>query len=499
VCVALIILSVGPSFAQPAGSSSPGDEKTAQPTPATGQPTTTPVTAQPITAPTPTVKPTPPPTPTAPPTLVPPPAPLPSPTKVPAKPTAAKKTNAGVKKLTLSELLVEVADKTIISGFIQTDYLVRDISLDELSDSTGEPLNEDGFLMRNARLRFESDWRWVGMYGEIEMFTAGRTARPVALDVHAQLPGKDGKPPLLQVRAGIFPVAFGFEDFQQGNADRFFGERALFSHAFVPGRFDTGAALSGHIWGVDWIVAVQNGEPLGAANYDVVDPNAAKDVSGRVRVRGDLFGGVRAAGAVSMLYGKGFSAGTPPTKDTFEWRDLNEDGRVLPSELIPIPGSAGRPSENFKRWGLGADFQIWAPIPRLGELMFYGEAAIGVNLDRAVAPADPVLLGRDQRSIGFYVAAVQEFAEYFKVGARFEQYEPNVDSLELFDGVTVITRRRFRTLTSGISANTKLSATVRARLLIEYEFQRNSLGRNNQGRPAQLDNNTFRVRAEVVF
>ncbi len=407
---------------------------------------------------------------------------------------------AATGKLTVKRALDELAAKTVLSGFIQTDYLVKDISLDELSDSTREPLNEDGFLMRNARLMFDTNWKWVGMSGQLEWFTGGHTARAVALDMHAQIPNADEtKPPLLQVRVGLFPVAFGYESYEEGNAQRFFGERTLFAHGFVPGRFDLGAGVSGHIWGVDWIVAVQNGEPIDASHYDLNDPNAAKDISGRVRVRGRLAGGIKAAAAVSMLYGRGFSAGTPPTKDTFEWRDLNEDGRVLPSELIPIPGSAGRPSENFDRWGMGADVQVWAEIPRVGELMVYAEAAIGVNLDRAVAPADPVLLGRDQRSIGFYVAAIQDFAKHFKAGVRFEQYEPNVDSLELFDGVTVVTRRRFRTLTSALSANAYLSKTVRARLLLEYEFQRNSLGRNNQGRPAQLDNNVIRARAEVRF
>jgi hypothetical protein len=391
-------------------------------------------------------------------------------------------------------------DGVEISGFSQIDYLRREISLDELSDGTGEPLNEDRFLVRRARLRVDRDWRYVGFSAITELFVDGSTARPVAFDIHAQLPGRRaGDPPLLQLRAGMFPVPFGFESYEQIDPERFFGERTLFAYGLVPGRFDLGAALSGHLWGVDWIVAAQNGEPRESGEFAYADPNAAKDLAGRVRVTGELFGGVRGAAAVSLLHGRGFSPGTPPTKDTFEWQDLNEDGRVLPSELIPIPGSSGRPSQNYDRWGLGADVQLWTDVPHLGELMLYGELATAVNLDRGVAPADPVLLGRDQRGFGFYVAAVQRLTRHATAGVRFEQYEPNADTLELFDGVTVITRRRFRTLTAGLSGNRQLSATARARMLVEYEHQRNSLGRDNRGRPAQLDNDTLRVRMEIAF
>jgi hypothetical protein len=116
-----------------------------------------------------------------------------------------------------------------------------------------------------------------------------------------------------------------------------------------------------------------------------------------------------------------------------------------------------------------------------------------------VAVADPVLLGRDQRSLGFYVAAVQELTKHASLGLRFEQYDPNADALELFDGMTVVTRRRFRTLTTGVAGHMHLGGGARGRILAEYEAQRNSLGRDNQGRPAQLDNDTLRIRMELRF
>ncbi|MBL4634801.1 MAG: hypothetical protein JKY56_13085 [Kofleriaceae bacterium] len=385
-----------------------------------------------------------------------------------------------------------------ISGLAQIDYLRLQRSSDELSDGSDQSLNEDRFTVRRARLQLVRDWEYVGVSSLTELF-AGQGVRQVALDVHAQLPGREGQAPVLRARAGLFAVPFGFENYGQTNGQRFFGERSLFSYAFVPGRHDFGAGLEGHLYGVDWVVAAQNGEPLESGRFAGEDPNAAKDFSGRVRTKGRLTESVSIALSASFLYGTGFSPGTPPTKDTFEWRDLNEDGRVLVSELIPIPGSAGRASQNFNRWGLGSDIQLWAQIPRLGELFVYGELALAVNLDRGVAPADPILLGRDQRSLGYYVAAVQELGQHATLGVRFEHYEPSADALDLFGGMTVVTRRRFRTLTTGLSANLPLADGTRARILLEYEYQQNSLGRDNRGLPAQLDNDTLRVRAEMAF
>lgn len=399
----------------------------------------------------------------------------------------------------LLEAATSFAENARVSGFGQVDYLRLERSLDELGDGSRQPLNEDRFAVRHARLRLDRDWDYVGLTAITELFDGESGVRPIAFDLHVGLPGTKDTPPLILLRAGLMPVPFGYESYQEGDAQRFFGERTLFAYGLVPGRFDVGAALEGHMLGVDWIVAAQNGEPLEAASFSYQDPNAAKDIAGRVRVVGELVTGVRAAFASSFLMGTGFSPGTPPTKDSFEWRDLNEDGRVLTSELIPIPGSAGRASQNFERWGLGADAQLWAQIPRLGELFLYAEVALAVNLDRAVAVADPVLFGRDQRSLGFYVAAVQELTKHASVGLRFEQYDPNADALELFDGMTVVTRRRFRTLTSAIAANLPMGGHTRARLLAEYEAQRNSLGRDNQGRPAQLDNDTLRIRLELRF
>ncbi|MEM7152567.1 MAG: hypothetical protein AAF799_06985 [Myxococcota bacterium] len=384
-------------------------------------------------------------------------------------------------------------------GFIQVDFLHRQISEDELSDGTREPLNETGFSLRNARFGFDADWRYVGTTAYVDLFSDGGWVRPATVDLHVQLPGKEGAPPLVQLRAGLLRVPFGFENDNQNDAQRFFGERTLVSHAYMPGLFDVGASLSGQLWALRWIVGVYNGQPVGAPGFGYRDPNAAKDFAGRLQLRGDAFRWLDAAIGLSGLWGKGFSAGTPATKDSFDWVDLNEDGRVTLAEIIPVTGSAGRPSENFSRWGLGADVQLRSQIPRIGQLMLYAEVAAGHNLDRGVAIADPVLLRRDQRGIGGYVGLTQQLTRHATIGVRYDEYLPDLDTLEPYEGTVVITRRRFQTVTAGVAAHLQQGEAMATRLLLEYAHQRNSLGRDAAGRPAQLDNDTLRVRAEVVF
>ena len=53
-----------------------------------------------------------------------------------------------------------------LSGFTQVDYLRRQISEDQLSDGSGEPLNENRFILRHARVRLDGDWRYAGFSGD---------------------------------------------------------------------------------------------------------------------------------------------------------------------------------------------------------------------------------------------------------------------------------------------------------------------------------------------
>jgi len=390
-----------------------------------------------------------------------------------------------------------------ISGIIQAEYLRRQISEDQLADGSGQPLNENRFLLRRARIGVDGEWRYVGTTMVAGLSTARSSKsmafRPINVDIHAQIPSDDHRRPYLLIRAGLIPVAFGFESYGQSNAERFFGERSLVVRGFVPGKFDMGASIEGYMWDLHWTLAIQNGQPIDVADFSYGDPNDAKDLSARVRVVEDIFPRLKAAMAVSILRGTGFSPGTTPTKDTFEWQDLNEDGRVSESEMIPIPGSAGRPSENFSRWGASADAQLWIQIPRLGQAMIYAEIALGSNLDRGVVIADPIFLGRDQRSLGWYGAFTQALGHWVTVGLRYDRYSPNLDSIDLYGGISVVTVREFHALSGGLSTQVDLKDSVSLRLLGEYEGQRNALGLDTSGKPSHLKNDTFRLRLELIF
>jgi len=387
------------------------------------------------------------------------------------------------------------------SGYLQLDLDRHDLSVDQLDDGSGAPLNDDAFVVRRARLRAEGSWRFLGVIAEAHFDTVnGPSLGARQLEAFAAYPGdQDGDPPLLRFGAGSFEVPFGYEVYGQSNRERLFTERALMAAAFFPGEFDLGARLSGTASALSWVIAVQNGEPLGVAPFPLRDPNAAKDFAGRVRLGAPLPFGIRLDGAVSALVGEGLSRGTPPTKDVLVWRDFNEDGLVQNSELSAILGAAARPSEGFRRWALGADLQLRAAVPVLGELSLYGELALAVNLDRAIRPADPIALGRDQRSLGWYVALSQELTEHAMIGVRVDHYAPNIDALELQGGETVLLAETFTTWTFAVAGRIALGAHVRARAILEYALADNALGRDDAGLPARLDADVLRLRVEVGF
>lgn len=390
------------------------------------------------------------------------------------------------------------ASHLAVSGYVQADFQKLDRSSDQLDDGTALPLNEDAFTIRRARLQLSGQWMWLGIDVEADFTTLGGPQVGLRhVEGHAQWPPQDDKP-LIYFGVGSFEVPFGYEVYGQGNLDRLFTERAKLSQAFVPGEFDVGARLAGQLGWLGWVIALQNGEPVGGAALPGVDPNAAKDVAARITAGTSLAWGLSLDGGFSTLIGRGFHEGTPPTKDSVVWRDFNEDGIVQQSELIAIRGAAGIGSENFDRWGVAADLQLRAPVPIIGELTIYGEIAFAVNLDRGVAPEDPVSLGRDQRSRGWYVAVTQELGRYAMAGVRVDRYEPNTDALDLQGGLTVLARRPFTTYTFTGAGRLEV-AGARGRAIVEYSHEDNALGRDDAGRPAKLANDVFRARIEVSF
>lgn len=389
-----------------------------------------------------------------------------------------------------------------LSGFVQVDYLHSQLSSDELADGDAEPLNENRFMVRRARLRadgqrgpieysLEADFNTVdgAELGLRETEVAVFGVAPKSWNLGFSLTGRVG--------AGVIRAPFGYEVYVERDVERLFAERSLMSQALFPGEFDVGARASLEAPFASLVVAVMNGEPIGSDAFPARDPNNAKDVVGRAELRGN-FGPVQLSGGFAAAWGKGFHPGSPPTKDSLVWRDLNEDGIVQLSELTAIPGGAGTPSESFERWGAEVDLQVAFPIPCVGTMRVYAEASLASNLDRGIRPADPVLLGRDQRSLGGYAAIVQQLGDSGAVGVRADYYRPEIDATDLQGGDLVRSRETFTSVSAAGSWGVAAGG-ARGRVVVDFTHRRDPLGRDAAGRPADLANDELTARLEVVF
>ena len=384
-----------------------------------------------------------------------------------------------------------------ISGFVQADLNVRQTSEDQLNSSTGAPLNDNRFLLRRARLSTAVDQKYFAGVVEIDANTVnGAQVRP--MNVEATVKWPSGSVPLAGLTAGLFKIPFGFEVLQS-DRDRLFAERSAFVRALFPGEYDLGLRLSGGWRFVRYALAVQNGEPLGEGTFPLRDPNQAKDITGRLGIVSQISDKVSVQAGFSGLTGKGFHKGAPPTKPTLTWQDLNENGRYDSNELIVSPGTSGQPSQNFSRNAIGVDALVSLRYWNNASTTIYAELARANNLDRGFLIADPYgPLGRDLREWGYYVAAVQELGRHFKLGLRYDYYNPDLDSTDRQAGVLVPSSQAISTVSAAVALIGKAGA-LSGRLVAQYDWVFDNQGRNASGMPADLKNNAFTLRTEVAF
>jgi hypothetical protein len=383
-----------------------------------------------------------------------------------------------------------------LSGFVHADVGFRQSSEDELNGSTGDPLNEDRFSIRRARLRAAFDDRYVGGVLEIDgNTTRGTTARLIGAEASLKLPGAPGSDtPLVMGTVGLFKIPFGYEVLQS-DRDRTFLERSTVVRALFPGEYDAGARLAGGWRFLRYALAVQNGEPIGERGFALRDPNQAKDVVGRIGLEASIVATLAGAVGVSGVKGRGFHKGTPSTKTTLTFQDRNEDGRVQQGEILVVPGSSATAAQQFSRHALGVDGRVSFTVERLGQTTVYGELILASNLDRAILVADPFgAAGRDQRELGYYGAVTQDVGQHLTLGVRYDFYNPDRDSAGQEQARAVPQQRSYKSWA--------LAAALRARsgrLIFEYDLNRNHLGRDSAGLPANLKDNAFTVRAEMKF
>lgn len=381
-------------------------------------------------------------------------------------------------------------------GYVQADYQVRQSSEDQLNPTSGVPLNEDRFLIRRARLGVAFDRR----YGEGRIEADGNTVNGAAgfrlVDVEASVkwPGQgDVALPLAMGTIGSFKVPFGFETPQDDRA-RFFLERSTASRAFFPGQYDLGARVSGAWNFVRYVLAVQNGQPLGGNSFAGLDPNHQKDIMGRLGVDSTIRQRVDLLAGVSALRGTGFHAGRLASKSTVQWINSSETGNFTPSELNGTPALAAGPSSSFTRFGFGADVLLTGRLLGLGETTLGAEFYLANDLDRGVFPADPNgVVGRSFREMGYFVSATQRLGS-FMIGARFDYYNPDQDSNQKSKGNPVPTDVSYRTL-SGAAA----WVASWGRFIVEYDRNWNHLGIGANGMPSNLKDDAVIARGEVGF
>ncbi|HYV49065.1 MAG TPA: hypothetical protein VFA20_29600 [Myxococcaceae bacterium] len=380
-----------------------------------------------------------------------------------------------------------------VSGYVQADAVAwSEASVDELDPSTGAPLNQDRFLVRRARLHAGVTRGLFSASVEVDGNTvSGPALRLIDAEVSARWPSEG--PPLAMLSAGLLRIPFGY-DVRLNARDRFFLEESRVARALFPGEYDLGVRLQGAWRFLRYQVAVMNGEPIGERALPALDPNAAKDVVGRLAVAGTI-GPVNIEVAASGLEGVGFHPGTPSTKDTVTWRDVNEDGVVQLSEIQVIAGTPATPSEGFRRYALGGDLQLSVPVPALGRFELAAEAIWATNLDRGLFIADPVARSRDVRELGFAAGAVQRLPAGFALGVRFDRYAPDADARDA-QGAQVVPLDSSLS-TWAFAASWSWRGT--ARVLLELDHEDNLLGRAANGAPARLASDSLVARAEVAF
>lgn len=381
------------------------------------------------------------------------------------------------------------------SGFFQVDWVIHNQQSQDEINGESQPLNQDRFLLRRGHVRVDVDKGLVSGALEIDANTVnGPQVRPIDAEISLHWPEKPREGvPFFEATMGLMRIPFGFE-VQELDYVRPFLERATVLQALFPGEFDLGARFRTTYRFLDCAIAVMNGSPIGAKVFPDITPTQEKDVVGRVGVDVRIAPGVRFQAGVSADTGTGFHSGTPATKAVLVWQDQNGDGLVEPNEVVAIGGSPATPSQTFHRFAFGGDARITARLPPLGDFSVRAEVVDGMNLDRGLEPADPVGAGHDLREVGWSGGATLEVTRWGMIGARYDVYNPDADATQQRAANLVPTDRSYSTF-----ALMGMLRYDQARLLLEYDINKNPLGLAANGAPTTLAANALTLRAQMVF
>jgi hypothetical protein len=385
--------------------------------------------------------------------------------------------------------------KVSLGGFAQADLQWRQSSEEQLDNATREPLNETRFLVRRARLRPQVEYGFVSGAIEADFNTLNSAqARIIGAEVSAQYTPEGATAPLVQATIGQFKVPFGFE-VSQSDRERLFMERSNVIRSLFPGEYDLGLRVQGSWRFVRYAAAWMNGHPLGEKAFAVRAPIAPRDVIVRLGVDAKVVPELRIEAGFSALFGTGFHAGAPATKDQIVWRDTNGDNIAQTNELQIISGQPASASSTFARQAIGGDLRVTFDLLPFGQTQLVGELVWMKNLDRLLAPSDPVAISRDLRGLGWHAGLVQHVTQWFAVGVRYDRYNPDLDALDSRAAQVLPKDQTFSTL----AVTGAFFYRPVLRLLAEYQHNTNPLGRDAQGNPTTLADDAVIFRAEVSF
>jgi hypothetical protein len=385
-------------------------------------------------------------------------------------------------------LLPEFLRNLTFSGYIQGEYETNQDSQDQLSP-TGDPLNQDRFVLRRARVKVEKEWQYASAMIE----TDGNTVNgPYFGLLHAEASvlyrGERAYslPPFLELTFGQFDLPFGYE-LVESPKTRWFMERSSASRALWPGEPDVGARLESALGWFRGVVAIVNGNPLGEpVGFPLRSPNAAKDIVARAGAELEPTPWLFLAGGASVYNGTGFNPGTLATKNLVQ--GVLNGGTLMPTVL---PATAATPSQTFNRWAVGGDLRAEVKTA-LGTTRLTFELVVADNMDRGLFVAEPILTGYDSREVGVAIGITQEIFGYGVIGFRYDSYDPNADAQAREGGTLVAVSQTVRSFSPLIG----LALRDHARLLFQYDVNRNELGLTPSGLPTDLRDDAWTLRLQ---
>lgn len=99
------------------------------------------------------------------------------------------------------------------------------------------------------------------------------------------------------------------------------------------------------------------------------------------------------------------------------------------------------------------------------------------------------------RELGYYFGVSQTITPYMQVGLRYDFYDPDADRQEQRGPLRVPVSVAFATL----AVTAAVQHPRYGRVAVEYNNQRNALGRTAAGAPTTLGRDSVVLRAQVAF